>query len=77
MTSQAAFNHWGFLIAGIGLLAVGIRPVWNPRRAKDSFNEVPESQRPAWSYMPPWYHRILGLVAVVAGAVFLFMFFRD
>jgi hypothetical protein len=67
-------RHWFFLISAIWSAAFGVYSTFCAQTAKSSFKEVPEKERPGWSYMPLWYYRALGLVVLAVSGLFFYLF---
>ena len=71
---MAQVRHWFLLVAAIWFVALGGYLLFYPQRVRSSFKSVSEKERPAWSYMPTWYYRALGLVVLALSALFAFLF---
>lgn len=67
-------RHRLFLVLAIWFVAFGGYLAFYLHTAKSSFKEVPEKERPAWSYMPLWYYRALGLVSLAVSGLLCYLF---
>lgn len=67
-------RHWFFLVLAIWFAAFGAYLAFVPRAAKNSFEAVPEKERPAWSYMPLWYYKTLGFASLAVSVLFAYLF---
>ncbi len=63
------FSATWFLGFGIYLAAFA-------RVAKHEAEKVPDEQRPAWSFMPLWFYRALGVLFLGLSALFFYFYFR-
>jgi hypothetical protein len=73
---MALARHWFLLVSAIWLVAFGGYLFFYPQRVRSSFKSVSEKEKPAWSYMPTWYYRAMGLVVLALSALFAFLFAR-
>ncbi len=69
-------SRFFFIFSAIWFLALGTYLGFFARIAKSGFNDVPERERPAWSYMPLWFYRILGVVCFGSAAALLYLYVR-
>lgn len=64
----------GFLGMALFFLALAVYAGLFPERVNASFKRVPEKNRPAWSSMPSWYIRLLGVFFAMGAGFAVYMF---